>query len=751
MRLCLLSLLAGALAIGPGVALGAALPSAPTAGVLVDDPADAVAELLREPRLEDGARLYVAWTVALDGSADLSPCREVRAAGATPWVRAVFRTPAPVGNHLDRLEAELHEVVEVVRAAGAGVFVQAVWLPESGAVEAHDHAFVLKRAAVAVTGTGVGASFIGGPFQADPEGLRALYEHDVAAYLDGLALAPGGDLAAAASILGELDPGKLIAVDALPWPEQPTSTVAAATELAVAGIGITFFEVGPDDALDLAPLKILALELRGDLSYDETGAPRGADAAWTFVRAEDLALRVITEAPPTDRLELLFSDAQLRRPRRVDLITGEAEVLFNQRRSSDGLSITVDQPGEVMLLRLERPTFEELEGFGEQIEVAEEWQMPVEEILRRLQAFEDDQARKLDRYQSRNSLHLRFQTVRGALAVTYAGDFFFSRGQGFDWVWQDFYVEGVKWRSGRLPELPLIQPEKAAALPVEIRLSKDYTYRLRGTAEIDGRDCWVVDFKPVEVAPGRSLFQGTVWIDRKIYARVRTRATQVGLEGDVLSNEETTYFAPVDAEGRPAAWSSESYVLPVRIIGQQTLSVLSAILPVEKETVMTDIRINGEDFAANREAALASDFTMVRDTDRGLRYLRKTEDGERVVQEELDSSRFFLLGGVFWDESLDYPLPLLGANYLDLDFLDTGSQLNVLFAGAYLNVNLSNPSFFGSRAAGTPAPGFPAASSSSPTSSIGTARWSLRRTSRAARPESRSSSAVRSATSSSST
>jgi len=455
--------------------------------------------------------------------------------------------------------------------------------------------------------------------------------------------------------------------------------------------------VGPDDALDLAPLKILALELRGDLSYDETGAPRGADAAWTFVRAEDLALRVITEAPPTDRLELLFSDAQLRRPRRVDLITGEAEVLFNQRRSSDGLSITVDQPGEVMLLRLERPTFEELEGFGEHIEVAEEWQMPVEEILRRLQAFEDDQARKLDRYQSRNSLHLRFQTVRGALAVTYAGDFFFSRGQGFDWVWQDFYVEGVKWRSGRLPELPLIQPEKAAALPVEIRLSKDYTYRLRGTAEIDGRDCWVVDFKPVEVAPGRSLFQGTVWIDRKIYARVRTRATQVGLEGDVLSNEETTYFAPVDAEGRPAAWSSESYVLPVRIIGQQTLSVLSAILPVEKETVMTDIRINGEDFAANREAALASDFTMVRDTDRGLRYLRKTEDGERVVQEELDSSRFFLLGGVFWDESLDYPLPLLGANYLDLDFLDTGSQLNVLFAGAYLNVNLSNPSFFGSR------------------------------------------------------
>ena len=86
---------------------------------------------------------------------------------------------------------------------------------------------------------------------------------------------------------------------------------------------------------------------------------------------------------------------------------------------------------------------------------------------------------------------------------------------------------------------------------------------------------------------------------------------------------------------------------------------------------------------ANREAALASDATMVRDTDQGLRYLKKEKDGERVVETEFDSSRLFLVGGVFWDESVDFPIPLAGVNYLDFDFNKRGNQLNVFFAGAF--------------------------------------------------------------------
>jgi hypothetical protein len=469
--------------------------------------------------------------------------------------------------------------------------------------------------------------------------------------------------------------------------------------MTAAGVTATFFEPLPSTAVDLAPLKVLAREFRGDLALSEEASPQGARSAWAFVRASDLGLRVIvTTSPDRDRSELVFDDRTLRSPSRVDLVTGEMTVLRDVRRTSrDGLAVTVDGRGEVVVLGLERRPIEELNGFDERIDVLDERQIPVEEILRRLQAFEDDQERKLDHYQAINTLQLRLQAEHGSIEVAYRGDFFFRRDQGFDWVWKDFFFGGVKWRSKRLPEVPLIQPEKVAALPVEIRLTKDYSYRLRGSATIDGRDCWVIDFKPVGARPGRSLYQGTVWVDREIFARVRTRSIQVGLEGEVISNEETSFFRPLDENGSPAAWSRESYILPVRITGQQTLSILSVTLPVEREINLTDISINGDDFGKNREIALASDSTMVRDTDDGLRYLRRDESGQRVVDTRRDTNRLFLLGGVFWDESVDYPLPLAGVNYLDLDFKGTGSQLNVFFAGALLNAAISDPKLFGSR------------------------------------------------------
>ena len=149
-------------------------------------------------------------------------------------------------------------------------------------------------------------------------------------------------------------------------------------------------------------------------------------------------------------------------------------------------------------------------------------------------------------------------------------------------------------------------------MPVEILFTKEYEYRLRGTDEVDGRDCWVVDFKPVvAVEPGSSLYRGTVWVDRMVYARVRTRAVQLGLEGEVVSNEETVFFAPVGNAGEPVPWSRQSFVLPVRTSGQQVLSILSATLPVERETRLQDIRINADGFEADRQAALASDLTTV--------------------------------------------------------------------------------------------------------------------------------------------
>lgn len=684
------------------LALAAGPPCRPCAGIRVADPAQVLDNLSADPKIEGEARLYVVWPVDLDGSGQTEDFERVRQAGGTPWVAVTFRTPAPVLQNLETLEKELEDLARLARGGGELAHFQVDWRPAAGTPSPKDFGFLFKRAAVAITGADSEARVLVGPMAPDLDAIRTFYAEEVAAYVDGLALAGGPEdqLAAAITLVNELDPGKPVVHDHLQWPREAALTLSRAAEAAAEGFSVALFDLKRPAGADLRPLKLLAREFQGDLSLDPYTQPGGVEKAWTFVRGEDLGLRVIAETPAdASQVQLFFEDPQLRSPRILDLQTGEAGTAFGQRRMQSGLMVPVEEPGPVVLLSLDRMSAAELEGIEEQVEVADERQMPVEEILRRLQAFEDDQARKLDHYQASNILHLRFLLGNGAASIeaSFDGNFFFRQGKGFDWTWENLYIDGVKWKGKSLPEIPLVQPEKAAALPVEIRLSKEYTYRLRGTAIVDGRDCWVVDFEPLEVTPGRSLYQGTVWIDREIYARVQTRTLQLGLEGNVLSNEETMSFRPVTGAGKPGPWTPESYYLPVRVVGQQILSLLNASVPVERETQLSDIRINGPSFDEELEEAYASDATMVRDTDQGLKYLVKGEDGERFVQEEIDTSRLFVLGGAFYDESLDFPVPLAGVNYLDLDFRDTGQQVNIFFAGALLTANIAQPSLFGSK------------------------------------------------------
>ncbi len=536
-----------------------------------------------------------------------------------------------------------------------------------------------------------------GPLPADRATLDVLWGEEIAAYVDGVVLVPGDGVAAAVARLQELDPGKPVALDSIPLPDPPALALARAAEAAANGVAITLF-AAPEtlDRPTIEPLLTLAREFHGDLSYDPYTKLEGAQAAWTFVRGEDLGLRIIAESPPGfTQMRFRLTDPQLRDPQRVDLSTGAAAPA-EATATELGLELLV--PGDpISVLRLVRASVEELGGREERVDVAGERSMPVEEILRRLQSFDDDQNRKLDHYQASNIMHIRYQGGPASIEAAYSGDFFWKRGEGYDWVWSSFMVDGVKWRSKRLPELPLIQPEKAAALPLEILFTKEYQYRLRGTATIDGRDTWVIDFKPIAATPGRNLYQGTVWVDRELYARVRTRAIQLGLEGDVLSNEETSFYTPIDDSGQPASWSRQSFVLPMRVERQQLLSLLNATLPLEVETELSELRINDDAFTANRQAAWDSEHTMVRDTKEGLRYLRSGDTGERVVEEEIDTDRLFLVGGVFWDESLDYPVPLVGINYLALDFMHTGNQVNLFAAGPLLTANYAEPRLLASK------------------------------------------------------
>jgi len=524
---------------------GAELPCTVCAGVQVSDPTTVLDSLANEPKLGDDDAFFLAWDMPLDGTANEGLIDAARRAGAMPWLRVIFRTPQPVADNLDRLEEELEELASIVRSGGDGLFVQAVWQTGESSIEIRDLAFVTKRAAVAVAGASPDANFTAGPMKSDPETLRALYREDVAAYLDLVTLAPGDDLAAAVATLTDLDPGKPLVLDALPMPEMSEKAVARVAESAAAGFAVTFLDTGSESAADFVPLKVMARELRGNLVFDPHSSPTGAHAAWAFVR-EDLGLRVIAEPGPyTTDLELVFADERFRSPTSVETTTGEERLLDDVSRRGGGLAVRLHEPDDVVILRLERPSAEELEAFGQQIDIGAGREISVEEILRRLQAFEDNQERRFEHLQATRSLHLRFQIAQGSFEASYRGEFFYDHDHGYDWVWSNFYAGGVKWRSKNIPKVPLIQPEKVASLPAEIQLNQDYEYRLRGTETLDGRDCWAIDFKPIEPAPGRSLYRGTVWVDQEIYARVRTRATQVGLEGrDSMHLSIRTVFTP---------------------------------------------------------------------------------------------------------------------------------------------------------------------------------------------------------------
>jgi len=679
----------------------------PCAGVRTDDPASLLSDLLQSPSLSTEARLYVAWPVPLDGSAAREIAEAVQESGAVPWLDLHFITPSPLFENIDQLERELATAADMASRAGSTGHFQISWLPSEPVATdlwAKDYAFLLKRAAVAVTGAQARAQVITAALPADPGQLSRLYSEEIAAYVDGIALADQdpADLEAAVEALRDLDPGKPVVLDSLPFPERPESTLAQAAEVAVEGFALTLFDIETEQTPDLRALKILAEEFAGDLSYDPYSTPVGAEGtkAWSFVRGEDLGLRVIVEGSPTEEaVEVEFSDSQLRSPERVDLASGEVLDMFGSR-TDQGLTLRWQAEAPVTLLRLARLTAEEIEGIEgleEELTVTTERQLPVEEILRRLQAVEDAQRRRVATYSALNTTHLRFQVGTQGIEVTFKGDIFFKQGEPYDWAWQELYLNGLRWRGKRLPELPLIEPRRAANLPLEILFNKDYSYRLRGIAEIDGRNCWVVDFQPHVEESEKSLFRGTVWIDRDLFVRVRSKAVQLGLTGEVISNEETIHYTPFDDNGEPAEAAADRIWLPSRVVSQQVWSLFNTATVVEKEMQLTGIAINSDTFEQQRQEVMASNVTMVRETDQGLRYLVPEKDtGERVVKWKNDPNRLFFAGGVFYDESFEYPLPLAGVDFFSLDFKGTGAQVNALFAGVLLIANIADPTFLGS-------------------------------------------------------
>ena len=568
-------------------------------------------------------------------------------------------------------------------------------------------AYMVRRMAVLIQGRQITSRIV--LPASTPDELALLSSAGASSYYD-LVLVDEGARVAVTQWLEANDPSKRVLVVASLHEANPLHDIAARFG---SGVVRVFLSGDPAAAGAIAAMNA---ELLGDFAVDTSAGAKTLSrdakeidgAPVVLVRGEDLRTLVVPPGSADQARITSIADGGFVSARRVSASGSSA---FRDVGRREGRYLIGSTPSlEGYVFALDRPAPEELKGvLAEKIQISTETRISVDEIIRNHQAYWAYQQTITPRYIAHNQTDLRFSLGPTAerFEVSIAGPHFFDGDRRSDWLWSDFYVNGVKWKYGEFPQLPIVQAEKVTQLPLEINLTKEYRYELAGEERIDPFDTWVVRFAPPPDAPeGLPLYRGTVWIDKRTWARVRTSMIQLNLSGEVLSNEESTDYAvfdattsiPISREEASRAPAVSLLWLPASITAQQVVSTMSRPIAVERRTAFSEHELQPLDFDGRYRTASDSKKRMVRETEKGLRYLVPGESGERVVQEGFDTSQLFVLGGLRHDEGQEYSvLPLAGVNYFDYKLRGRDVQANVFFAGVILAASLADSSFLGSR------------------------------------------------------
>jgi hypothetical protein len=545
---------------------------------------------------------------------------------------------------------------------------------------------------------------LGGPRFRQASARLQIFAPELAPYVDLIAVPAGSNLQSALDDLRQRDPTAQLVVtggDAGDTPERATARVIE-SELETLGTEIVAHSWQASDAIEAA---VRALT---PLSSLLTGEVSALDPAAASLRLS-VSGRDITE---TSKHRLLFDGRTFAtylaywsesssQPVQVSL-TLPVEGVPAVYRLSDGTKLQAsdysrNQENGHVTVRLPRPggpvlvDFNEGAGevFVERAGVSAERPLTVDEIIARHQQQQRTQDALVRNYSAFARMQQHFRptmTDPGYDVVT--ENRYFVADDGIEWEELSFSVNGSKWGNDR-PPFPLLQPEKVLSLPLQLRFDTHYRYRLVGTERIGEHDCYVIRFEPETDA--QSLYRGTLWIERRTFARVQVQAVQTNLSAPVVSNEEIQTYAPVSAIGNRPVF------LFTGLEAKQIMLIAGRNLLVEKRVAFDDFRVNDERFGDARIEARRGDRIMYRETDRGLRYYVKEGD-TRVVSERATRTARAMAMGVTLDPSYGFPLPIFGINYLNFEFKGRpDTQLAVLFAGVLAAGNLQR-----SKLGGTP-------------------------------------------------
>jgi hypothetical protein len=423
-------------------------------------------------------------------------------------------------------------------------------------------------------------------------------------------------------------------------------------------------------------------ELASSMEMTVEGRPAGDVRRWLFFDATTFATYLVYEgAARAEPVRVSLNVPVEGAPVLVDVTTSQQRAVASHARDEPTSRTQVDVPltGSPMLIDFSRGAATVM---ADRSDVSAERQLTVGEIIARHRQQQSVQDELVDHYSAiaRMEQHFRPNVADPGYDVV-TDNRYFVAADGVEWQELSFSVNGSKWGADR-PPFPLLQPEKVLSVPLQLRFSEDYRYRLSGRERVGEFDCYVVAFEPV--VSGTSLYKGTLWIDARTFARVKVQAVQTGLAAPVVSNDETLRYTPVTTiDGRPVFLLTE-------LAANQIVLIAGRNILVEKTIRFSDFAVNSESFAQARASARASDAVMYRDTDEGLRYYVK-ENGERVVSDRPTMHAKAMAMGVTLDPSFGFPLPIFGINYLDFDFGGPDSQLAMLFGGVLAAINVQKP------------------------------------------------------------
>jgi hypothetical protein len=590
-------------------------------------------------------------------------------------------------------------------ARGADLFVLRFPVLEE---DLRAQSFVLKKVASEIRAANPGArlAVVPGRFlesPADRERARTLLSEENAAYVDLIGFRaegtrPDPDVlrsAADAVVFGKPlffegettgSPGELIALAMMFAPARAAYAAAAAN-----------FEPSKDVMFER-----LGALLSGDFGPDERPAAATAGTGETLIVARlvsGLDLGGVVLIPGvTSRgeswsapLTLTLDSSSYSSVDITELSTGQSKTVpLPAGGAAPRLSLSTKNGP--LFLRLTAREKTPAEATKSTMHVVENRGLTAEEILAGHQVWRARRDARWSRFIARDqtSIRFRFADLNNTFEETLAGPFFYEAGKGYDWAWTEGYFNGVRWRGRKIPQLPLVQPEKVSELPLALTFNDAYRYALKGEETVDGIRCWVLSFEPKQTVSDQPIYAGDVFLSQSDFAVIRTKARQLNLTGEVQSVDEIWDFGEV-----PAPDGGEPLRFPTHRRSQWILRTFSRTTVLENETSLSDIRIDPPTWDEEKKAAFASPDVMVRDTEKGVRYLERTKEGGRVVSENPKTSRLFGLGGVYYDSSLDFPLPLAGVYYLDLDFRKKHQQVQVFFAGAILAASFNEPRLFG--------------------------------------------------------